>query len=77
MNAAVFVEVAGERRRKFSLVEKQKAVLGRQDRRHRRAGRRIGDQGVDRLAFVGGEGGDVDQPATFEWVPASVMTAPP
>ena len=42
-------------------IEEQEAVLRRQDRRHRRARRRVGDQRRDRFARVGREGGDVDQ----------------
>ena len=42
-------------------VEEQEPVPWRQDRRDRRSGRRVGDQGVHGLALVGGEGGDVDE----------------
>src|SRR5207302_5120076 len=44
------IDVAGEGSREFDLVKKQITVLGRQNRRHRRAGRRIGDQRINRLA---------------------------
>jgi hypothetical protein len=56
------VDVGGERRRELRRVEEQEAVLRRQDRRHRRARRRVGDQRADRFALVGSEGGDVDEP---------------
>ena len=39
----------------------RKPSCGRQDRRNRRTGRRVGDQGVDRLALVGRERRDVHE----------------
>ena len=41
--------------------EEQEAVLWRQDRRHRRAWRRVSDQRAHRLALIRGERGDVDK----------------
>src|SRR2546423_1498451 len=50
-----------ERGAELRAVEKQVAVLRRQDRRHRRTRRRVLDQGRHRLAFVRSKCGDVDQ----------------
>ena len=70
MNAALSTgDVTGKRGGELRLVEEQIAVLRRQDRRHRRAGRRILDERGHRLALVGHEGGDVDQPRNLRIVP--------
>jgi hypothetical protein len=69
--------VRGERGGELVPVQEQEAVPGRQDRRHRRPGRRVGDEGAHRLALVRGERRDVDEAATFSWLPASVITTPP
>ena len=53
--------VGGERVGELVAVEEQESVAGRQDRGDGRPGRRVGDQGVDRLALVGCERGDVDE----------------
>jgi len=42
-------------------VQEQEAVLGRQDRRLRRAGRETGEERVDRFPLVRRERADVDQ----------------
>ncbi len=55
-------QVAGEGVVELLAVQEQVAVAGRQDRRHRCPGRRVRDQGVDRLALVRRERRDVDQP---------------
>ncbi len=56
-----FGQVRGEGGGELAAVEEQEPVLGREDRRDRRAGRRVGDQGADGLALVGGERGDVGE----------------
>ena len=71
-------DVGRERRGELRAVEEQEAILRRQDRRHRRARRRIGDQRRTDSPLSGRERRDVDQaPATFGSVPASETTTPP
>ena len=53
--------VGGERLGELVLSRNRKPSTGRQDRGNGRAGRRVGDQGADRLALVGCERGDVDE----------------
>ena len=62
MNAACSgAHVAGERGMELLPVEEEKPVLRRQNRRNGRAGRRVRDQRVDRLALVRSERRDVDE----------------
>lgn len=56
------LHIGRERGGELRVIERQEAVLRRQDRRHRRAGSRIGDQLADRFTLVGRERCDVDQP---------------
>jgi hypothetical protein len=62
-------DIRGERIRELLTVEEQEPVLRRQDRRHRRAWRRVGDQRAHRLTRVGRESGDVRERAV-ELAPA-------
>ena len=57
----------------LALSRNRKPSCGRQDRRHGRARRRIGDQRVHRLALVRREGRDVDERRDLRIVPASVI----
>jgi len=62
MNAARFCgHVGGEGRREPVPVQEEEPIDRRQDRRHRRARRRVGDQRADRLPGVGRERRDVDE----------------
>ena len=54
-------QIAGERRGKLLSVQEQEAVLRRQGRSHRRAGRRVSDERIHRLARVRRECCDVHQ----------------
>jgi hypothetical protein len=59
------MNVGRERGAEFRLVEEQIAVLRRQDRRDRHAGRRVRDDRLNGLALVRGERRDVDEPRDF------------
>ncbi len=61
MNDAVSaIDVCRERIGEFGLVQEQETINWRQDRRHGSAGRRIGDQRRNGLAFVGCKCRDVN-----------------
>ena len=62
------INVRCKRGRELAAVQLQEPILGRKDRRDRRARRRIGDQGFDRLAGVGSKGRDVSEAADFRIV---------
>ena len=71
-------DVGGERRRELLAVEEQEPVLRRQDRRHRRARGRVGDQRADRLALRRARTPRCRRGRRrARGVPASVITAPP
>jgi hypothetical protein len=70
-------EVGGERSGELVSVEEQEPVVGRKDGRHGGSGRRVGDEGVDRLSLVGCERGDVHERLDRGVLPVSVTTTPP
>ena len=56
------VDIGGEGSAELRLVEEQEAILRRKDRRHRRAGGRVLDEGVNGLGFVRCKRRDVNEP---------------
>ena len=56
------IDIRRERSGELRLIEEQEPVLGRENRRHGCPRCGILDQLCNRLALVGGEGSDVDEP---------------